>query len=366
MSLEPQQLAPYRRLFEAFRRRQVPFALFKGLDKVDAVLGGKDGDVDVLLQEDMRAEVGAAFADARFHTDAGAIDRLGRTVLVYRAFDAQSADFAMVHAYYQLLLGDRFEFRYAHEACILAASIERNGYRTVGSDHEWIIRAFNDLAKRRFDDPYLVALGEQVGTTSPVINDGLQRYAHIAFSDLLAMFERRDTDGLEQLRRGLFAPESTRAPASLALAGWFVRKAGRGWRRTPFSRIRNKVGISRSIALSGPDPDLAEDVATQIAVQLAPVARVKLLRYDDRQQASRASQIRGRLDRLKAILFLRRGTWVVLLGGPHAFPADLHVHLEACGLDERQDRWFIDPQEHEARAIASMIIEEGLRHSATR
>lgn len=356
MDVGSQQLAPFRRLFEELLQRRVGFALFKGLDKVDSVLGGAEGDIDILLQPEVRNEVDAAFASAGFHQDRGAIDRLGQTVAVYRAFDAQSAQFVTVHAYEQLLLGDWFEFRYPDERKMLSASLERNGYRIVAPDHEWVIRACNDLAKRRFDDPYLVELGARVGANSAVINDGLQRFAHIAFADLLSMFERCDADALGRLRRTIFAPEPAVASALSARASQLVRKARAGWQGIPLSRVRNKVGTNRSISIQSPDEALAKEVATQVAAQLAPVARVKLV------------SVGGGLGRLKVAMQLWRGKWVVLLGGSPESPVDLQVRLveQPEGVDAQTGLWLIDVREHGPEAIASMIIDQGLRHSLAR
>jgi hypothetical protein len=364
------QLVPFSRLFEELLQRRVNFALFKGLDQVDAVLGGADGDIDILLEAGMRNESGAAFSCAGFHQDLKAIDRLGEVVKVYRAFDPKSTHFVMVHAYEQLRLGDRMEFRYGQEADLLSTSMERDQYRVVAPDYEWVIRAFNDLAKGRFDDPYLVSLGYQIGMGSSVINDSLYRYAQVDFADTLAMFNEQNVEDLTRLRQRIFGPESQTASSmgtlvqSLASRVWAARK------RTLFSlvRTRNKMGFSCSIALQSADEVLIDEVATQIAAQLAPVALVKRFQMGENHQVSPISWINDRFNRLKVALGLKRGMWVVLIGAPSAFPVGLHVRLdedihvsgifhESCSFEVRDRR---------PRAIASLIIEEGLRHRVSR
>ena len=302
MSVDSQQLPPFSRLFEELFQRQVQFTLFKGLDRIDAVLGGAQGDIDILLQAEMGTEVKSAFRVAGFYQDLDAIDQLDPTVTVYRAFDPESAQFAMVHAYEQLLLGDRMQFRYGYESDLLLTSEERNGYRVVAPAHEWLIRAFNDLAKRNFDDPYLVSLGAKMGTDNSMLNDGLHRYVSVGFLDLLTMFQRGDVQGLAQLRRSVFGSD----PADVSLAERFVRRftsrVRAGWNRTPVCKVRNKIGVNRLIVLRGPSAVLNSEVATQIATQLAPVARVKRLHMDRRRLVSPISWINDHLNRLRMIL----------------------------------------------------------------
>ena len=254
----------------------------------------------------------------------------------------------MVHAYTELLLGDRFELHYPYEADMMSTSIERNGYRVIGPDHEWVVRALNDLAKRRFDDPYVVDLAARVDDSSSVINEGLRRCAAVEFVDLLGMFERRDAEALDRLRQQIFVSRSANALVGSAPVSWFSRKARAGWGRTPLSRVRNKMGISRSVLIQGSDQALIKEIATQVATQLAPVARVKII------EASNEQRVSGGLGRLKVALHLWRGRWVVISNGPAAFPA--HVQTTVGGGEG----------EGRPEAIASMIIDEGLRHGAAR
>ena len=105
-------LSSFSRLFDNLKQSNVPYALFKGLDGVDEVLAGAEGDVDVLFPGSVRAQAAAAFVDAGFFVDRHALGRVGDDVVVYRAFDVASARSVMVHAYFRLLLGDAFELHY--------------------------------------------------------------------------------------------------------------------------------------------------------------------------------------------------------------------------------------------------------------